>query len=230
MDSRILDLTGQRFGKLIVVNLTEKRNSSGNVVWRCQCDCGNFVYVASSDLIRGQKSCGCEKARDITGIRSGRLVAVKPTERRNSCSEVIWLAKCDCGNFVYVAGRDLTRKHTKSCGCLSKDIMSAKKGHLNNNWNPKLTDEERVHGRCVPGYSKWRFEVFERDGFTCQKCGDSTGGNLNAHHIDSYADNPESRVEISNGVTLCEECHKDFHHIYGNHSTREKVEEWLDST
>ena len=53
------DLTGQRFGSLLVLKETEKRVDN-KIVWECKCDCGNHVYVISSNLIRGNTtSCGC---------------------------------------------------------------------------------------------------------------------------------------------------------------------------
>lgn len=55
--------------------------------------------------------------RDITGLRSGRLVAIEPTEERCG-SEVVWQARCDCGNTLLVVGRSLARGLTSSCGCL----------------------------------------------------------------------------------------------------------------
>ena len=56
-------------------------------------------------------------AKDITGFRSGRLVAIKPTkERKNSC--VVWEAKCNCGKTCFVRGRSMISGFTRSCGCL----------------------------------------------------------------------------------------------------------------
>lgn len=57
-------------------------------------------------------------------------------------------------------------------------------------------------------YKDWRNAVFERDGYACQKCGDRTGGNLRAHHIKRFADFPELRFEVGNGLTLCHTCHE----------------------
>lgn len=53
----------------------------------------------------------------------------------------------------------------------------------------------------------WREKVFERDGYTCQKCL-KVGGHLQAHHIKSFANYPKLRFVVKNGITLCHNCHK----------------------
>ena len=53
------DLTGKKFGRLTVIEKTDKR-VSGCVVWRCVCDCGNECFIIGSNLTRGNTmSCGC---------------------------------------------------------------------------------------------------------------------------------------------------------------------------
>jgi len=59
-------------------------------------------------------------------------------------------------------------------------------------------------------YKEWRMNVFKRDWFTCQHC-NVKSGKLNAHHIKSYKDYPKLRTVLSNGITLCYECHKKEH-------------------
>ena len=60
----------------------------------------------------------------------------------------------------------------------------------------------------------WREAVLSRDNWICQKCG-NRGGELRAHHIFNFADHPELRFAIDNGITLCVEHHKEFHRRYG---------------
>lgn len=56
---RIRDLTGQKFGRLTVVEQAG-RTKYGNVLWKCKCDCGSEHIVASAKLIQGKsRSCGC---------------------------------------------------------------------------------------------------------------------------------------------------------------------------
>ena len=55
-----LDVTGQRFGRLIAIRPTDKVKRSGGVVWECKCDCGNVVEVTVGHLSKGAtRSCGC---------------------------------------------------------------------------------------------------------------------------------------------------------------------------
>ena len=64
--------------------------------------------------------------------------------------------------------------------------------------------------RKTPQYAEWRTAVFERDGYRCAICGE-VGGRLNAHHIKPFAKYPELRLDIDNGITLCEKCHREVH-------------------
>ena len=56
-----LNLVGERFGNLVVIEETEMRQY-GKVVWKCRCNCGNIVYLNTSRLKGGNDiSCGCQK-------------------------------------------------------------------------------------------------------------------------------------------------------------------------
>lgn len=64
--------------------------------------------------------------------------------------------------------------------------------------------------RFTSVYTGWRQQVFERDSYTCQRCG-KRGGELNAHHIKPYAKHKEKRFDPGNGITLCKSCHRKEH-------------------
>ena len=58
----IKDLSGQRFDKLLVLSITDKRVGE-RVVWHCKCDCGTEIDVSSDALLKGHThSCGCIKS------------------------------------------------------------------------------------------------------------------------------------------------------------------------
>ncbi len=91
----------------------------------------------------------------------------------------------------------------------------------NSRWyDPSLTDADRQkhRGKAV---RVWRKSIYKRDDYTCQKCM-IRGGELNAHHICNWKDHEKVRFEIGNGITLCIDCHKKFHNIYGNRKTNQK--------
>lgn len=127
------DLAGQKFGRLTVLyELPERKN--GKIQWRCRCDCGSEKDVLSTSLTSGHtQSCGClqkEKTSaankrniDLVGHRFGRLVVLS-----RSATSAKWVCRCDCGNLVEVTTTHLKTGHTKSCGCLQKDITSEVRG------------------------------------------------------------------------------------------------------
>lgn len=61
-------------------------------------------------------------------------------------------------------------------------------------------------------FAEWRKAIFERDHYICQDCGAHSGEGeavlLHPHHIKSFTQFPELRFEVTNGITLCDKCHK----------------------
>lgn len=135
---RCIDLTGQTFGYLYVIERgpdqpvilsaarrKEGRKTPGHIVtWRCRCKkCGNEKIIRSAHLRRGQKSCGCASAESIsqtkmenlTGQRFGKLTVIRrlPEARRRNPQ---WLCHCECGNDVVARSGNLKR-YQRSCGC-----------------------------------------------------------------------------------------------------------------
>jgi hypothetical protein len=89
----MLDLTGQRFGRLIVTERREK-DRFGHFKWLCKCDCGNEVVVLGTCLVRHTtNSCGClndelfktvlEKTIKENCFDGTMLTAISPTRKIN---------------------------------------------------------------------------------------------------------------------------------------------------
>lgn len=72
MNAHAKDLKGQRFGRLVALGPTDKRSGS-NVVWLCQCGCGNVCEVDRQNLRNGSiKSCGCLRRELAADLRAAR--------------------------------------------------------------------------------------------------------------------------------------------------------------
>lgn len=57
---KALNLTDQKFERLVAKEDSGRRDKSGHVIWECLCDCGNICFIPAGDLTSGHsKSCGC---------------------------------------------------------------------------------------------------------------------------------------------------------------------------
>jgi len=117
-----------------------------------------------------------------------------------------------CWDCCFIEGEIGSEEYLKFTGGLDAhcdayvhegEIKLVKKGR-------KPPWETKTDNRYNADYKDWRTKVYERDNYVCQKCGQK-GGKLNAHHIKPYAEFPDLRLDIDNGLTLCEECHKKEH-------------------
>lgn len=71
-------------------------------------------------------------------------------------------------------------------------------------------------------YTKWVSAVFKRDKHICQMCGYKSVNyrSIQAHHIKKWANYPRLRYVVSNGITLCYNCHKS---IWGKEEQYETI-------
>lgn len=77
------DLLDKRFGRLVVIEETSKREDGGSIVWKCKCDCGNIVEVSSKRLINKiQESCGCLQ-KEKQAISMKKLQSKQHIEKTN---------------------------------------------------------------------------------------------------------------------------------------------------
>ncbi len=94
----------------------------------------------------------------------------------------------------------------ENCDCFFPDV-AFEDCYCRKQRREKILNHDK---RNYSEYLEWRLSVFKRDNFTCRDCG-QVGGELNAHHIKGYKKYPKLRIELSNGITLCEKCHRNRH-------------------
>jgi hypothetical protein len=161
---RYIDLRGQKFGSLLVLEKSAQPaniKNSTKAFWKCLCDCGNEVVTNSHSLRSGEKcSCGClqdqtisKMFNDISGQRFGRLTAIKRIENDKQ-GQVQWLCKCDCGIEVIANRYSLLKGRKRSCGCLQKETVSKRFKDISGQRFGKLIAIKRVEND-KQGHVQW---------------------------------------------------------------------------
>lgn len=139
---KALDLTGQRFGKLTVVEKITKRKK-GKVLWKCLCDCGQFTQPVTASLINGHsRSCGCVRTKhNGKGTRLYRILNGMKDRCLNVKSQY----------WIRYGGRGIT-----ICQEWAKDFAIFKEWALANGYEDTLTIDriDNDKGYC-PSNCQW---------------------------------------------------------------------------
>ncbi len=162
---------------------------------------------------------------------NGCMLLTQKSDYKDTHTKVEYICKCGqkdtkipeafrSGQRCWQCGVD------KRSGQNSPHYGTDRKGDKNPNWNPALTDEERMMQRrrsTSNEYRRWRRACHKRDNWTCQKC-HKRGGELNVHHIENFSSNKDRRYDITNGITLCKKHHDLFHQMNGKqNNNREQL-------
>lgn len=162
---RLIDLTGQKFGDLEVLERSPAQYGV-EATWTCRCSCGNEIAVGGTRLRRGLTThCGCKapknqtpltnteracpRRRHITiqcGMRFGALTVVKPYSKQPG-RLTVWQCECACGRMARVLSTELTSGQAWSCGMCVPRLY---KGKLLHDIAMRLA-EQLVAAGGVPG-------------------------------------------------------------------------------
>lgn len=153
------DITGQRFGKLVAIERTDRQNRKKAYYWKCECDCGNTTEVTINNLTSGQtNSCGCQHKKPPVHIKHGRLTNGKRERLYN-----IWVSmKQRCfnendKNYFRYGGRGIT-----VCDEWENDYEVFRKWCLENGYEKGLDlDREDNNGNYTP--SNCRFVTHQEN-------------------------------------------------------------------
>ena len=194
---------------------------------KCECThCKKIFYKIPDALLKGY---GCSYCDNKNKFRNHEEF-IKDINQINSKIEILGnfistkqkiLVKCkECGKEWYSTPNMLLQGN----GCRDCYIKN-NRGENHPNWNPNLSEKDRIVGRRYPEYIKWVDKVLKKYNFTCQISG-QVGGDLSVHHLDGYNWCKEKRTDINNGIVLSKEIHNEFHSIYGRGNNT--IEQFID--
>lgn len=117
------DLTGKRFGRLVVEEMIWDSHPTR---CKCRCDCGNECVIINTQLTSGKtKSCGCLQkevtselnTKDFTGMISDTGIKFIRRHKQTDKGVWEWECQCPCGNIFYAIPAKVANGHPTSCGC-----------------------------------------------------------------------------------------------------------------
>lgn len=194
---RVMDITGNRYGKLTALYPTGKYGSCGSMLWHCRCDCGNEVNVSVSDLNKGNnKSCGCLK-KEYQKLVHDRLHLIDGT-----CIEWLGGRKPRSDNTSGFRGvfRKKNGRYSVSIGFKKKIYYLGTYEEYEDAVEVRLRAEGMIHGGFVKTHSLWEEraardpEWAKRNPFQFDVVKEN-GGLIILNSMKDLLDRPESAAE-----------------------------------
>ena len=165
MGRKLIDLTGQRFGRLFVIE-RDMSSSPKHIMWKCKCDCGNETMVSGINLRTGNtSSCGCLRLEyeDLSGRQFGDLTVLHRDMDRKP--KVYYICRCTCGEITSVRSDGLLTGRVHSCGCSVSSTGSLKIKQLlvdnNIEFKPEVWFPDLISPRG--GYLRYDFGIIQND-------------------------------------------------------------------
>ena len=207
-------------------SIIEITSINGRAYYIIECEVCNVKYQQQARLFEKAKYKNrCSEHRKKLIKQGDKFIIPKtkdfPNEKCLNCGKPIWRGSKRCKSCAQKGyKKDGTKIIIKYCKLCGKKLSKSAKNYCLKCWNKKQDkglSRERTKFANSAAWQLIRKKCFERDNYTCTKCGlrNKRGLNksvvLNAHHIKSYKHYPELRLELDNIITLCEDCHYKVH-------------------
>ena len=245
------DLTGLRFGRLVVISYNEEvTKQKKRTYWNCKCDCGNEKVIRGSHLRSGDiVSCGCYNRDRVKEQWKDEEYRQMMSDKMREMVEEMWQDEEFKQKQI-----DKTKEMWQDEEF--KQMMSDKMARENNpSWKGGITPTS-IHLGHLPVVKQWFSSSKQQVNYTCELTG-KVGG-VNTHHLKAFSiivkeahelnniqvkqqvkDYTEEELhkleeyvaswhkDTSNAVVLSEEVHMLFHSLYGKgDNTPEQFEEF----
>lgn len=138
--SALIDLTGKRFGEVIVIKQAPSNNK--NSAWLCRCDCGKLFITYAPNLKSGcTKTCGCGVLRST----------IQRSTKHGGCKTKLYKVwsgiKARCGNPNNKQYMDYGGRGIKICDEWVNNFASFRKWALENGYQEGLTIERKDNNK-----------------------------------------------------------------------------------
>ena len=166
MGGNYLDITGERYGKLVALYRTDIKRAGSGTYWVFQCDCGTKKVIRANVVRSGKTlSCGClvkenhpethREQRDLTGHKYGKLIVLSKYGKDKDGLHYMSWCRCDCGEELAV--RDTLLLHGRktmcnSCAKLSNATHGKSKDRVFHVWQGMKARCYNPNNKAYPEY------------------------------------------------------------------------------
>lgn len=183
---------GKQYGQLIVEEYVPSSKPGRH--WKCRCSCGKIIVLSTASLHCGKtNSCGCLQAKiasqqciDMTGQVFGRWKVLERAQSVTNSRQVKWLCECSCDKHTRreVAGTELRRGTTLSCGCLRMSHGEYRIAQLLTEANINYEMEKRFDSCRFPTGIRAKFDFWVNETYLIE-----FDGVQHYENIDYFANN-----------------------------------------